>query len=52
MLASFRDYDAIELEQLWKEEWLPERWLRLWNESLEPAPGGENGQGAHNGTEP
>jgi transcriptional regulator with XRE-family HTH domain len=52
VLASFRDYDSIELEQLWKEEWMPERWLRLWGESLEPAPGGENGQGAHTGTRP
>ena len=52
VLASFRDYDAIELEQLWKEEWLPERWLRLWSAGLEPAPGGENGQGAHTVTRP
>jgi len=52
VLASFRDYDAIELEQLWKGEWLPERWLRLWSAGLEPAPGGENGQGANTVTEP
>ena len=41
-LAFFRDYDANELEQLWKGEWLPERWLCLWSARLEPAPGGED----------
>ncbi|MFN9635789.1 MAG: XRE family transcriptional regulator [Synechococcaceae cyanobacterium] len=52
VLASFRDYEAAELAQLWQGGWLPERWLRLWSEGLEPAPGGENGQGANTVTRP
>jgi transcriptional regulator with XRE-family HTH domain len=40
VLASFRDYEAGELTELWEGEWLPERWIRLWSEGLEqPAPG-------------
>jgi transcriptional regulator with XRE-family HTH domain len=35
VLASFRDYGAEELAQLWEGEWLPERWLRSWSEELE-----------------
>jgi transcriptional regulator with XRE-family HTH domain len=42
VLASFRDYEAGELAELWEGEWLPERWIRLWSEGLEPAAGGEN----------
>ena len=41
VLASFRDYEAGELAELWEGEWLPERWIRLWSEGLEPAAGGE-----------
>ena len=42
VLASFRDYEAGELAELWAGEWLPERWIRLWSEGLEPAGGGED----------
>ena len=41
VLASFRDYEAGELAELWEGEWLPERWIHLWSEGLEPAAGGE-----------
>ncbi len=44
VLASFRDYEAGELAELWEGEWLPERWIRLWSEGLEPADGGEDGE--------
>ena len=36
VLASFRDYEAAELKELWQGEWLPERWIRLWSEGLDP----------------
>ena len=42
VLASFRDYEADELTELWEGEWLPERWIRLWSEGLEPAASGED----------
>ena len=42
VLASFRDYEAGDLAELWEGEWLPERWIRLWSESLEPAAGSED----------
>jgi hypothetical protein len=42
VLASFREYEAGELTELWEGEWLPERWIRLWSEGLEPAAAGEN----------
>ena len=44
VLASFRDYEAGELAELWEGEWLPERWIRLWSEGLEPAAGGEGNE--------
>lgn len=44
VLASFRDYEAGELAELWEGEWLPERWIRLWSEGLEPAAAGEDGK--------
>ena len=44
VLASFRDYGTEELTALWEGEWLPERWIRLWSEDLEPAADGENGE--------
>ena len=42
VLASFRDYEADELTELWEGEWLPERWIRLWSEGLEPAASGDD----------
>ena len=42
VLASFRDYEAGELTELWAGEWLPERWIRLWSEGLEPAGSSED----------
>ena len=44
VLASFRDYEAGELAELWEGEWLPERWIRLWSEGLEPAAGDGDGE--------
>lgn len=44
VLASFRDYKAGDLAELWEGEWLPERWIRLWSEGLEPAAGSEDAE--------
>jgi transcriptional regulator with XRE-family HTH domain len=44
VLASFRDYEAGDLAELWEGEWLPERWIRLWSEGLEPASGVEDAE--------
>ena len=44
VLASFRDYEAGELAELWEGEWLPERWIRLWSEGLEPTSADENAE--------
>ena len=42
VLAAFRDYEADELTELWEGEWLPERWIRLWSEGLDPAASGDD----------
>jgi len=44
VLASFRDYEAGDLAELWEGEWLPERWIRLWSDGLEPASGDEDAE--------
>lgn len=41
VLAGFRDYGVDELTSLWEGCWLPERWIHLWREGLEPPAGGE-----------
>jgi len=44
VLASFRDYEAGDLAELWEGEWLPERWIRLWSDGLEPTSGDEDAE--------
>ena len=44
VLACFRDYEAGDLAELWEGEWLPERWIRLWSEGLEPTSSKENAE--------
>jgi transcriptional regulator with XRE-family HTH domain len=33
VLTSFGDYTPEDLQELWDDEWLPERWIRSWKES-------------------
>jgi hypothetical protein len=38
VLAGFRDYRPEELTPLWREGWLPERWIEAWRASLPELP--------------
>jgi transcriptional regulator with XRE-family HTH domain len=39
VLTSFGDYEPEQLKELWDGEWLPERWIQTWLETLPPAAG-------------
>jgi transcriptional regulator with XRE-family HTH domain len=39
VLTSFGDYEPEQLKELWDGEWLPERWIQSWLETLPPAAG-------------
>ncbi|WP_094556665.1 helix-turn-helix domain-containing protein [Synechococcus sp. 1G10] len=39
VLTSFGDYEPEQLKELWDGEWLPERWIHAWLETLPPAAG-------------
>jgi transcriptional regulator with XRE-family HTH domain len=39
VLTSFGDYEPEQLKELWDGEWLPERWIQTWLETLPSAAG-------------
>ena len=39
VLTSFGDYEPEQLKELWDGEWLPERWIQTWLETLAPTAG-------------